>query len=317
MTSFPDQRPVSAVRALLLGLSATAAGGWPGLCLIAAFAAEALVDVGMALAFFVLLKRGAAAAGAAFGGLFVLWVLARLWRYLTAGGLLGAFAARQRGAQGTSFTAAALRFAPRSLIALLGTLLVEAFSSAWKWAALTATGWAYVSSLVQGHGGTRAAFALALCLTVVLALALFGRLWVDAAFAASIVGDAPFSSSLGRAAAAIAARPMTYLGLLLATGVAGGMVEAGIAGSFNLFTAGKLPPSAMLSLGVATRVAGALLTAWPMALAWGGRVGAFAALELAARGELPPPPVKAVQKPIPVAQLLPDPPPAAPANDLA
>ncbi len=313
----PTQRPVSAVRALLLGVGAVGAKAGPALALISAFAAESLVDVGAALALLALLTRGGGVGGAALGGLFTAWLLARLARYFVAGGLLGSFAARQRGTP-VGFAAAARALALRSVLAFLGTLLVEAFLSAWRWVALSATGVAFVVALVKQQGGVGAAFGLALCSVVLLALALFGRLWVEAAFAASVIHDAPFSASLRRAAGMIAARPFAYLGLLLTTGFIAGMVEVGVTGGFSLFTAGKLAPAALLSLTLATRAAGALLTAFPSALAWGGRVGAFAALELDARGELPPPPAKPTPAPIPMAQLVPDaPPPTSPANDLA
>ncbi len=299
MTDSSPAPQVSAVRATGFGLRAVWGSRGPTLALIAAFAAEGLVDVGVGFAVFALFVRGGTVGGAALGGLFVLWVLARTLRFLAAGGLLSRLQSPPVGF---------LAVASRALIALGGTLLVDAFVTAWKWAALTATGWAFLAALAAQEGGGRAAFALALCLVLLLWLALFVRMWVEAALVASVMRDEPFATSLARAALALAQRPAPYLGILLLTGIVGGVGEVALAGILQLFTAGDLPPDALLPWVFASRAAAAILVAWPLAFAWGTRVAAFAALDLDSRGQLPaPPPPKAapVPKAIPVAELLP------------
>ncbi|MGQ0507794.1 MAG: hypothetical protein ACT4TC_21030 [Myxococcaceae bacterium] len=234
-------------------------GSLVSLGVIAAVGLENLVEVGFGLAFATLVLRGEIAFSAAVTALTLVGIVAAWARLYFAGQVLGD-----------------ARIA-RSLSALIGMAAVQWLARGWKWLALIATGWAYVRWM-----GALTAMNFALALTLSLLLGSAAQLWVESAFARSLVQDETFFTALAHPPNAVLSR----FGILALTGFITFVLEMSVAGVMQLFASADLPPAKLLSFTLAARVSSAVLTAWPLALGWLVRVCAFSALELAADGQL-------------------------------
>jgi len=230
-----------------------------------------------------------------------------LLRALALGAAVREASLRMRGLPADGVLASAVATSQRAFSYLCFGFFIELLVALYRWAALLASGGAYVATLVKGSAWgffTSAGFAFAL--TVCVPLGLVATLWIQMALARAVARDEGYLASLYDTAGTLWARPWPALLVVAVTGVLGWGVEL----MLSLFT--RLP-SAPGERGWALLVFGQLVAGVLSGFVWAvlesARLDGLAALELDAADLLPRPAAPPAPEPPPAPV---EPPPAPP-----
>lgn len=301
---------ISTGKALRLGLS-LGFGLWPaGLAAFGAACLEVLAEALLALGIWAWFLGSTHALAPAVGAWISLWLFAQLLRVLVQGAAIQQGRSALEDKPPNSFPASVLMAAKRSLVFLLWAFVLDLALVLWRWVALIAGAWAFISALRAEKLVGLSSASLALALSLGLLLGLVWALWKREAFVRSVAFDQSALVSFHEGAWALAHRMWPRLGVLSAT-----VLFAAIAELIIASMAGSLSPPfeglSSVSLTFSVELVTGILAAFVGAISELAALQGFVALQLDEKGLLPqplPPPVPPMATLIPDAQLLPDPP---------
>lgn len=283
-------RPLTFGRALSLGFSQLRAVA-PTLAL---FGTHAVGVLGTLLALAALVQQLHAdrphSAIAVAGGYLTASFIAGILRALALGGAIGVAADRlaaEPPVHCRSFFEHAVSLAQETLGYAVVNALLQLLVAAWRILAVVVGGWLYVDALIDGSHAIAGSAALSLALVGGLFLSTFVAVWADVSLVRSVHHREPYTHALVEAFGVMGARPFSYIGLFLLTGVFAFAVELLVSSVASLApSAGSSPEQFALVTGYGQLVTG-LIVALAAALFELFRIYSFVALSLDDSGELP------------------------------
>lgn len=242
----------------------------------------------------------------ALSGLFVvtiLWLITQLLRPIIVASALRQGASLLEGGPPLTFTEALLVEAGRGAAFFAYSLYAGALIGTFNLLSIGATLVAWMLVLQSGARLGLTSFAVALALTLAVALGFFGRLWLRLGLVRAVSARQPILPSLYDAVARLAHAPMQPIKVVFLLGALAAVLEAVVGGLFAALPRATDNPFAsdaamLLTLGVP--LAAAWMTAAASAFLLHAQWQALLYLELAPE---PPPPAEAEETIIPALPL--------------